>query len=165
MRVVRRNALLLVHGINRLGLRDLVACSWNGRSWKRYGVEPKPSTSDMASHRSPELGSVVVDKTGLTGNYDFSLNWKSEGSANFNTPASDASVSSLLTALLEQLGSKPETVEGPMQVLVIDHAERPAEPTQTRGRSSLSKATSGRHSDSHSPEFRCPAGAFSSTEA
>ncbi len=88
------------------------------------------STSEMASHLSRQLGTVVVDKTGLSGNYDFNLNWKSDGTGNFNTPASDASVSSLLTAIQEQLGLKLEPVKGPMQVLVIDHAERPSESPQ-----------------------------------
>jgi bla regulator protein blaR1 len=88
------------------------------------------STSDIASHLARELGTVVVDKTGLTGTYDFSLNWKSDRNGTFNTPASDASIPSLSTALQEQLGLKLEPQKGPMQVLVIDHAEKPAEPTQ-----------------------------------
>lgn len=89
------------------------------------------STSEIALHLSMQLGTVVVDKTGLTGRYDFNLNWKSDGSVgNFNTPASDASVSSLQTALQEQLGLKLEPQKGPMPVLVIDHAEKPAEPIQ-----------------------------------
>ena len=50
--------------------------------------------------------------------------------ATFNMPASDASVPSLSMALQEQLGLKLEPQKGPMQVLVIDHAERPAEPAQ-----------------------------------
>ena len=89
------------------------------------------STADIAWHLSMQLGTAVVDKTGLTGNYDFTLNWKSDGSVgNFNTPASDASASSLSAAIQEQLGLKLEPQKGPMQLLIIDHAERPAEPTQ-----------------------------------
>jgi bla regulator protein BlaR1 len=86
------------------------------------------STADIAWHLSMQLGTAVVDKTGLTGDYDFTLNWKSDGSVgNFNAPASDASVSALQTAIQEQLGLKLEPQKGPMQVLVIDHAEKPAE--------------------------------------
>jgi len=86
------------------------------------------AAADLASQLSLQLGSVVVDKTGLTGNYDFTLNWKSDGNdGDFNTPASDASVSSLQTAIQDQLGLKLEPQKGPMQVLVIDHAEKPAE--------------------------------------
>jgi len=87
------------------------------------------STSDMASHLSRQLGTVVVDKTGLAGTYDFSLNWKSDasGGGTFNAPVSDASASSLLTAIQEQLGLKLEPQQAPMEVLVIDHVERQAE--------------------------------------
>ena len=88
------------------------------------------STADMASHLARELGTVVVDRTGLAGTYDFSLNWKSDRNGSFNEAASDASIPSLQTALQEQLGLKLEPQKGPMQVLVIDHAEKPAEPTQ-----------------------------------
>ncbi len=87
------------------------------------------STSDMASHFSRQLGTAVVDKTGLTGDYDFSLNWTSDasGGGTFNAPVSAASASSLLAAIQEQLGLKLEPQKSPMQVLVIDHAEKPAE--------------------------------------
>ncbi|HEY6370005.1 MAG TPA: M56 family metallopeptidase [Candidatus Sulfotelmatobacter sp.] len=90
------------------------------------------STSDMASHISRQLGTVVVDKTGLAGAYDFSLNWMSDasGGGTFNAPVSAASASSLLAAIQEQLGLKLEPQKSPMQVLVIDHAERPTETTQ-----------------------------------
>ena len=89
------------------------------------------STADIAWHLSMQLGTAVVDRTGLTGDYDFTLNWKSYGSVgNFNAPASDASISSLQTAIQDQLGLKLEPQKGPMQVLVIDHAEKPAEPAQ-----------------------------------
>jgi bla regulator protein blaR1 len=97
----------------------------------RSGLEARGiTTADIASHLARELGTVVVDKTGLAGTYDFSLNWKSDRNGNFNTPASDASLPSLSTALQEQLGLKLEPQKGPMQVLVIDHAERPAESAQ-----------------------------------
>jgi uncharacterized protein (TIGR03435 family) len=62
-------------------------------------------------------GRVVVDKTGLTGNYDFTLQL-----------APDESQAAIFTAVQEQLGLKLESQIAPMQVLVIDHAEKPAEP-------------------------------------
>jgi bla regulator protein blaR1 len=99
------------------------------RDGGQSGLEARGiSTSEIARHLAMQLGTVVVDKTALTGNYDFALNWKSDGSVgNFNTPASDASISSLQTSLQEQLGLKLEPQKGPMQVLVIDHVERQAE--------------------------------------
>ncbi len=100
------------------------------RDGGQAGLEARGmSTSDMASHFSRQLGTVVVDKTGLTGDYDFTLNWTSDasGAGTLNAPVSEASASSLLAAIQEQLGLKLEPQKGPMQVLVIDHVEKPEE--------------------------------------
>jgi uncharacterized protein (TIGR03435 family) len=72
----------------------------------------------VASVLSRELGGrTILDRTGLKGEYDFTLRW---------TPDEDQAV--ILTAIEEQLGLKLETQKVPMEVLVIDHAERPSEP-------------------------------------
>ena len=76
------------------------------------------STDEIAQHLARQLGTVVVNKTGLQGLYDFSLQWKSDGSS--------ASNQSLLTAVEEQLGLKLELQNAPTDVLVIDHIEQPA---------------------------------------
>jgi uncharacterized protein (TIGR03435 family) len=94
----------------------------------QVGLEARGmSTADMASQLSRQLGTLVVDKTGLTGNYDFTLNWKSDasGAGSFNAPVSHASALSLSTAIQEQLGLKLEPQKGPMEILVIDHVEEP----------------------------------------
>lgn len=74
----------------------------------------------------------VVDKTGLDGEsdrYDVELHWSPfdpvPGTAAENTP--DLSGPSIFTALPEQLGLKLEPVKAPLDVLVIDRAERPTE--------------------------------------
>ena len=63
-------------------------------------------------------GRPVVDRTGLTGRFDFTLNWAPEGST-------DAAAASIFTALQEQLGLKLEATTGPIDVLVVDAVERP----------------------------------------
>jgi uncharacterized protein (TIGR03435 family) len=68
-----------------------------------------------------ELGCVVVDKTGLTGHYNFTLKWTPEG-----TEATDASGPSIFTAVQEQLGLKLEPAKVLVPVLVVDSIERPA---------------------------------------
>ena len=55
---------------------------------------------------------VVVNKTGLTGNYDFTLKVPPDGK-----PAS------LLAAMPEQLGLQLNGQTGPVEMLVIEHAE------------------------------------------
>jgi uncharacterized protein (TIGR03435 family) len=69
-----------------------------------------------------------VDKTGLTGNFDFTLKWTPDQSPRGpdGTP-SPATVASIMTAVQEQLGLKLEPQIGPVQILVIDHVETPSE--------------------------------------
>jgi len=81
----------------------------------------------------PELGRTVVDKTGLAGTYDFTLKWTPEEpqGAMFKGPGDtsppDPNGPSLFTALEEQLGLKLESQKGPVDLLVIDHAEKASE--------------------------------------
>jgi len=86
------------------------------------------SVGDFAQQLSRQLGSAVVDKTGLKGNYDFNLQWGSaSGSVPGGTEDSADSPSSLFTSIQEQLGLKLEPQKEPMDVLVIDQIEKPAE--------------------------------------
>jgi BlaI family transcriptional regulator, penicillinase repressor len=77
-----------------------------------------------------QLGQPVINKTDLTGRYDFHLHWTKDAARPESTDASAHSVSddspSLLTAVQEQLGLKLEQQTGPTPVLVIDHIEQPA---------------------------------------
>jgi uncharacterized protein (TIGR03435 family) len=72
----------------------------------------------------------VVDRTELTGRYDFDLEFSVDetlfGGALGKAP-DDSTKPSLFAALQEQLGLKLEATRGPVSALVIDHAERPSE--------------------------------------
>jgi uncharacterized protein (TIGR03435 family) len=81
---------------------------------------------------------IVVDKTNLTGKYDVDLQYTPEqgqfqappGGAPPGMPALppiDPNGPSLFTALQEQLGLKLESQKGPVEMIVIDHIERPSE--------------------------------------
>jgi uncharacterized protein (TIGR03435 family) len=80
---------------------------------------------------SRNVGRQVVDRTGLTGFYDFELSFNPgtalppppPGAA--PPPAIDSDAPSLVTALQEQLGLKLDATRGPVEVLVIDRIERP----------------------------------------
>ena len=80
---------------------------------------------------SVQLGRVVVDKSGLTGKYAFTLKWTPDTnaapSAAIGESTSDVSGPSIFTALQEQLGLKLESSKGPVKTLVIDHIENPSE--------------------------------------
>jgi bla regulator protein BlaR1 len=84
------------------------------------GLSSQPEFSDR----------VMVDRAGLTGKYDISLQWMPENprpAINPNEPAPDPDAPSLFTALEEQLGLHVESTKGPVEMLVI---EQIAEPTQ-----------------------------------
>ena len=76
------------------------------------------------------LDRPVVDQTGLTGRFDFSIEFAPESNApstpNVDTPA-DLQGPSFLDALREQLGLKLESNKAPLPILVIDHVQRPSE--------------------------------------
>jgi len=72
------------------------------------------------------LRRLVVDRTGLTGNFDFDLTWTPEPQVPGDVAPVDPN-GQLLAALQEQLGLKRESTRAPVDVLVIDRAERPAE--------------------------------------
>ena len=75
------------------------------------------------------LDRPVVDKTGLTGRYDFNLEWapdESQFGGDLAPAPSDPSVAPFFTALQQQLGLRLEATRGPIETLVVDHAERPS---------------------------------------
>jgi uncharacterized protein (TIGR03435 family) len=79
---------------------------------------------------SPAVDRLVYDKTGLTGTYDFEFYFAppfilGPGGAVPN-PDVDAGPT-VFTALREQLGLKLEPAKGPVDVLVIEHIEKPVE--------------------------------------
>jgi uncharacterized protein (TIGR03435 family) len=76
-------------------------------------------------------GHILVDKTQLTGRYDFTLRFVPElnaaAGANAGSSASESAAPSVFTAVEEQLGLKLEPGRAPIDVIVIDHADRPSE--------------------------------------
>jgi bla regulator protein BlaR1 len=94
----------------------------------------------VAKQLSQQLGRTVQDKTGLTGKYDFTLQWKPDRDPSpmpgappageqgpGATLSTDSSEASIFTAVQEQLGLKLESRKAPVEVLVIDHVEAPSE--------------------------------------
>jgi len=91
---------------------------------KGLHMEAKRGTMEkLAAQLSTTAGRPVLDKTGLTGNYEYALDWFP---ANRIAPP-NSDVPSMFTALQEQLGLRLESATGLQEALVIDHAERPSQ--------------------------------------
>jgi uncharacterized protein (TIGR03435 family) len=76
------------------------------------------------------LDKPVVDQTGLEGRFDFDLIWKPDDSQFAGLEAKIPPVADappLYTAIQEQIGLKLDSTRAPMEVLVIDHVEKPSE--------------------------------------
>ncbi len=70
------------------------------------------------------LNRPVVDQTGLTGRFDLRLTWTPDGSVTATENPND--LPDFFTAIQEQLGLKLVSTKAPVDVLVIDHVERPS---------------------------------------
>ena len=133
---------MLPPGSGRGGATAIALVNGNARM-----TATKQSMAGLAEMLSNQLDLPVVDMTGLTGKYDFTLSFAPEGGMAVKAgilappsagppsgeggpgvPAASApdgeSSSNLFTALQEQLGLKLEQRKGPVELLVIDHLEK-----------------------------------------
>jgi len=76
---------------------------------------------ELAEILANDLQMIVHNKTGIDGKYAFTLQWNIQDPSDADYP-----FSSLATALKKQLGLKLITTKGPVEVVVVDHAELPA---------------------------------------
>jgi uncharacterized protein (TIGR03435 family) len=75
------------------------------------------------------LDRAVVDKTGLSGRYDFDLEWtpdETQFGGNVPKAGPDPPKPDLFAAMQQQLGLRLESTRGPIEAMVIDKVERPA---------------------------------------
>jgi len=73
----------------------------------------------MAGVVAKAVGRPVIDRTGIAGIYDISVQWD-------DTPTADSDRGSIFTALTEQLGLRLEPRKEPVEVIVVDRIERPS---------------------------------------
>jgi uncharacterized protein (TIGR03435 family) len=109
--------------IARSGLKMKEASSSKDESWSMglgsITSKGMPIASLVASLSNP-VGRMIIDKTGLTGKYEINLTFS------WNDEPGDASPS-IFTALQDELGLRLEPAKAPVDVVVIDHLERPSE--------------------------------------
>jgi uncharacterized protein (TIGR03435 family) len=80
----------------------------------------------FAQYLSQRLGRTVVDKTALTADYDFTLEYQPDNSPDVTAEKSDNGAS-IFTAIQEQLGLRLQSAKGSVEMLVIDRAEKPSD--------------------------------------
>jgi uncharacterized protein (TIGR03435 family) len=86
-------------------------------------MDGKATMDFLARQLTISAGRIVIDRTGLTGNYEFTLEWTPDGSE----PSDGAASVSIFTAVQEQLGLKLEPAKAPVEMIVIERAEMPTE--------------------------------------
>jgi uncharacterized protein (TIGR03435 family) len=88
---------------------------------KRGDINAGNITMDRLAHvLSRQMDLPVVNHTGLDGAFNLRLQWSPEYARN-------GEGTSIFAAIQEQLGLRLRSEKTPVEVLVIDHAERPAE--------------------------------------
>jgi bla regulator protein blaR1 len=106
----------------------------SGEPQSRMGTgritDDKASLDTLASQLGQQLGRFVLNRTGLQGYFDFHVQWTPDPGQNLGgdsdtPPPAGADGPSIFTALQEQLGLKLESGKGPVEVLVVDRAEKP----------------------------------------
>lgn len=95
----------------------------------RFGGFPLELFARGISNR---VGRAVIDRTGLTGNWDFELTFAPEALPGQQLPPgaeppppADPDQPNFFTAVQEQLGLKLDATKGPVEMLVIDSVQRP----------------------------------------
>jgi uncharacterized protein (TIGR03435 family) len=73
-----------------------------------------------------QFGRPVIDKTGLTGKYDFVLKYKGRWDRDRDADDLDP-MPPMDQALQRELGLKVEAAKGPVKLLVIDHIQKPSD--------------------------------------
>ena len=111
--------------------RRNMASMYMGRDGVRRITVTDATMERVVSTLSSQLGQPVTDSTGLKGTYDFTLTFAADTAAlSTSTPdgaapgATEIDAPPILVAVQEQLGLKLEAKKGPVDVLVIDHAEK-----------------------------------------
>jgi uncharacterized protein (TIGR03435 family) len=108
-------------------LRGFGMAIMNGRARTH---DPQMTMQRLASQLGAQLASPVTDATGLTGKYDISIFWVT-GSRGAAPPGADSSPApaedpgpTLIQAVQQQLGLRLESKKGPVDFIVVDHAEQ-----------------------------------------
>jgi uncharacterized protein (TIGR03435 family) len=98
--------------------RGSLGCPADDRRCRIIALGSAP-LSVLAGALGSNVGRPVIDRTALPGTYYFDLKWAGDTSPDSSLPA-------LPTLLKEQFGLELKSDTGPVDILVIDHAEKPS---------------------------------------
>ncbi len=112
-----------------VGQKQPALCGFRGFGFE--GIDqllemPGSNMTELSSALSRALRQRVINKTGLPGEFDIKLRWSRESIT--ATPEPDAAATTTGPTLfnaLRQLGLKLESTRGPVEIVVIDHVEKP----------------------------------------
>jgi uncharacterized protein (TIGR03435 family) len=127
--VVSRNGLKLAltnPEVNGPAGSHMSGCK-SGCMWSSDGhLEAKGvDMTKIAGFLNRETQRTVIDKTGLTGSYDVTLDWTSTRYGPADAANQLGAPPEIFTAIQEQLGLKLEPGKGPVETIVVDHMEEP----------------------------------------
>jgi uncharacterized protein (TIGR03435 family) len=106
----------------------------NGSNNARTGIQrscgqmigTNTTMANLSLMLARQLDRPVLDRTGLTGKYNFQFVWTPDTRPCSGSPES-SNAPSIFTALEETLGLRLESIKGPVDTLIIDRADRPSE--------------------------------------
>lgn len=81
----------------------------------------------LARHlsRNRDIGELVVDRTGLSGKFNFELDWQPEALTAIKPKPANDDHPGIFTALQQQLGLRLENAKVPLDAVVVDSAQKP----------------------------------------
>jgi uncharacterized protein (TIGR03435 family) len=95
-----------------------------GRAVISYLTARSQSISALADRLSREFRMPIVDKTGLAGRFDFKLEYAPQAPGALTPDTTEEGAANLLTAVQQQLGLKLNPAKIPLDVLIIDRADK-----------------------------------------
>ena len=117
---VGRGGPKLTRSIDQDGDSDQTGLEWS--SERRVLRVTSSNMDEFMLTMQMLMDKPAVNQTGLAGKWDFLLKWRPDDS-----PTTDANtLTGIFTAMQDQLGLKLESVKIPVDVIVIDHIERPS---------------------------------------
>lgn len=132
MQDAKPDAAVQLAGPDGTGITGVIRLE-RGSSGSTKAIATSVNIPYLTRYLSQLLRRPVLDKTGLTGIYDFTLDFVPDAgrtpvssATDDNTLPPDPGGASIFTAIQQQLGLKLEPGRGPVETLVIDHVERPS---------------------------------------